>query len=257
MAWGLGELRRRTRNDPSGRYLLALAEELLRRGEAGEALATLDRRLQDHPGHIAARVAKGRCLVDLGRSHEALALFDQVLSEDPVQMVAAKLRVEAAIRTGDAARASRALESYLELQPGDPAARALRSRIDALEGGRRPEADRDDRDRARRRSREDELVTATLGNLYLEQGHRRQAEEIFRRILRSDPDNEAARAGLARVVARSTDGASTERRRHDIVRASAESEGDPRGTHASAEGDRRDPAEAGSGAGEDREKATC
>ena len=44
-------------------------------------------------------------------------------------------------------------------------------------------------------------MTVTLGNLYLLQGHRAEAERIFRRILRTDPDNRAARQALARVLA--------------------------------------------------------
>ena len=44
-------------------------------------------------------------------------------------------------------------------------------------------------------------MTVTLGNLYLLQGHRAEAERIFRRILRTDPDNRAARQALARALA--------------------------------------------------------
>ncbi len=43
----------------------------------------------------------------------------------------------------------------------------------------------------------EELATVTLGNLYLEQGHREKAEEVFRKVLDREPDNGAAREGLA------------------------------------------------------------
>lgn len=46
-----------------------------------------------------------------------------------------------------------------------------------------------------------ERPTVTLGNLYLEQGHADEAERIFRTLLEADPDNAAARAGLARARA--------------------------------------------------------
>jgi hypothetical protein len=40
-------------------------------------------------------------------------------------------------------------------------------------------------------------ATATLGELYLRQGHLAEAARIFRAVLREDPDNAAARAGLS------------------------------------------------------------
>jgi tetratricopeptide (TPR) repeat protein len=48
-------------------------------------------------------------------------------------------------------------------------------------------------------------ATATLGDLYLLQGHTAEAEEIFRRVLDRDPDNATALAGLRRMRALSQD----------------------------------------------------
>jgi hypothetical protein len=48
---------------------------------------------------------------------------------------------------------------------------------------------------------EPEPATVTLGELYLRQGHAGEAERIFREVLRREPDNAAARAGLARAAA--------------------------------------------------------
>ncbi len=45
-----------------------------------------------------------------------------------------------------------------------------------------------------------EPATATLGELYLRQGHAGEAERIFREVLRREPENAAARDGLARAV---------------------------------------------------------
>lgn len=43
------------------------------------------------------------------------------------------------------------------------------------------------------------VATATLGELYLRQGHLDEAERIFRGVLEREPDNGAARAGLGRI----------------------------------------------------------
>ncbi len=45
-------------------------------------------------------------------------------------------------------------------------------------------------------------ATATLGDLYLRQGHRGEAESIFREVLRREPENAAAQEGLARAAGR-------------------------------------------------------
>jgi hypothetical protein len=45
-----------------------------------------------------------------------------------------------------------------------------------------------------------EPATATLGELYLGQGHAGEAERIFREVLRREPENAAAREGLARAA---------------------------------------------------------
>lgn len=43
-------------------------------------------------------------------------------------------------------------------------------------------------------------ATATLGDLYLRQGHLAEAERIFREVLQREPDNAAAHAGLERLL---------------------------------------------------------
>jgi hypothetical protein len=46
-----------------------------------------------------------------------------------------------------------------------------------------------------------EVATATLGELYLRQGHAGEAERIFGEVLRREPDNATAHEGLARARA--------------------------------------------------------
>jgi tetratricopeptide (TPR) repeat protein len=46
------------------------------------------------------------------------------------------------------------------------------------------------------------VATATLGELYLRQGHLSEATRIFREVLEREPENTAARQGLALLAAR-------------------------------------------------------
>jgi predicted Zn-dependent protease len=218
VALDLDQLRRRVRADPGSHYFLGLADALLRAGEGAEALAVLEAGLAVHPGHLAASVAKARCLVALGRRLDAWATLEPVLRRDPAHLVAANLAVEIWLAEGAVGRARAALERYAPLGSADPDLRRLESRLADLEGAIAGEGggagtwggagDDEPCESARAgdpRARDpvedgDPIVTVTLGNLYLAQGHRAEAERIFRRILRDDPDHAAARQALARAL---------------------------------------------------------
>ena len=208
----LEELRLEVRADPGSRYFLGLAEELLRAGDLREALAVLEGGLQARPGHVAATVAKARCLVELERPLDAWAALEPLLQRDPTHLVAAKLAVEVWLRLGDRELSRVSLARYAPLGAADPDLARLEVRVRELEaaGGQggavaapvlTVEASSEvDGVAAASAADDDELVTVTLGNLYLLQGHRGEAERIFRRILRADPDNAAARQALARAI---------------------------------------------------------
>jgi predicted Zn-dependent protease len=176
------ELREKVRADPGSRYFLGLAEALLRAGEREEALRVLEAGLAARPGQVAATVAKAKCLLELGRPGDAWGALEPLLERDPAHLVAAKLAVEAFVALGDARRARECLARYAALNAADPDLDGLEGRVARLE---------------REAAAEDgELVTVTLGRLYLAQGHRAEAERIFRRVLRADPENAAAREAL-------------------------------------------------------------
>lgn len=56
------------------------------------------------------------------------------------------------------------------------------------------------------------IATATLGEIYLRQGHLGEAERIFREVLRREPENAAAQQGLAQSAARQAEGRPVEAR---------------------------------------------
>ncbi len=80
--------------------------------------------------------------------------------------------------------------------------------LDALWGSPEPsdeptepqaEAPQADADAAAEVEETEEAATATLGELYLSQGHLDEAEEIFDRVLKQDPGNAAALEGKAKL----------------------------------------------------------
>jgi len=129
----LAQLKARWESDPSTRIFLQLAEEYRHQGRMQEALAVLDRGLQEHPGYLSALVAKGRCHLELGEADASRSVLERVVKQDATQMVANKLLVRAYLETGDPARARERLDLYSLLNDGDPEIGDLRRQIKLMD----------------------------------------------------------------------------------------------------------------------------
>lgn len=129
----LAQLKSRWESDPSSRIFLQLAEEYRHQGRIQEALAVLDRGLQEHPGYLSALVAKGRCHLELGEAEAARSVLERVVKQDATQMVANKLLVRAYLDTGDPARARERLDLYSLLNDSDPEIGDLRRQIKLMD----------------------------------------------------------------------------------------------------------------------------
>lgn len=129
----LAQLKARWESDPSSRIFLQLAEEYRHQGRMQEALAVLDRGLQEHPGYLSALVAKGRCHLELGEADASRLVLERVVKQDATQMVANKLLVRAYLETGDPARARERLDLYSLLNDSDPEIADLRRQIKQMD----------------------------------------------------------------------------------------------------------------------------
>ncbi len=134
----LSQLKTRWESDPSSRIFLQLAEEYRHQGRVKEALAVLDKGLQEHPGYLSALVAKGRCHLELSEGEAARAVLERVVKQDATQMVANKLLVRAYLETGEPARARERLDLYSLLNDSDPEIAELRRQIKAMDRPKEP-----------------------------------------------------------------------------------------------------------------------
>jgi len=134
----LSQLRTRWESDPSSRVFLQLAEEYRHQGQVKEALAVLDKGLQEHPGYLSALVAKGRCHLELREGEAARAVLERVVKQDATQMVANKLLVRAHLETGEPAKARERLDLYSLLNDSDPEIADLRRQIKAMDRPKEP-----------------------------------------------------------------------------------------------------------------------
>jgi tetratricopeptide (TPR) repeat protein len=129
----LAQLKSRWESDPTSRVFLQLAEEYRHQGRVKDALAVLDRGLQEHPGYLSALVAKGRCHLELGEGEAARGVLERVVKQDATQMVANKLLVRAYLETGEPDRARERLDLYSLLNDSDPEISDLRRQIKMMD----------------------------------------------------------------------------------------------------------------------------
>ncbi len=228
----LEDLEARWRNEPTPQAGVRLAEALQQQGDRLRAegiLTAVEGRLESEPRDLASRVALGGMRLALGQPDNAARVLEQVVKADPTHLKANKLLVEVYLELDQRDRARDRLDLYRLLNEGDPD-------IESLEGllGGAPEAAAEPSPAvvapARRlhlsggdpfaaltaeatpgadpgslldlpsRSATPSAATATLGTLYQEQGHREEAERVFRDVLTQEPDNLRARQGLAKLV---------------------------------------------------------
>jgi tetratricopeptide (TPR) repeat protein len=209
-----------------------LAEALQRQGDRARAegiLNAVEARLEMEPRDLATRVAVGSMRLALGQPEGAARVLEQVVQRDSTHLKANKLLVEVYLELDQRDRARDRLDLYRLLNEGDPEIESLEGlvvgvavppaepvpTVAAPGGGRRlrlaggdPFAALTAETPTAVGSLSDLLpaptippvATATLGALYQEQGHREDAERVFRDVLTEQPDNLRARDGLAALV---------------------------------------------------------
>src|SRR5436190_630315 len=127
----LAALRKRWEEDRSSAAFVPLAEEYRRLGRLSEAIAVLEQGMKAAPNYLSARIALGRCRLDLGDAAGACTILEQVVHQDPTQLVASKLLVEAYLRSRRPEQARERLNLYAVLNDRDPELDELRRRVQA------------------------------------------------------------------------------------------------------------------------------
>jgi tetratricopeptide (TPR) repeat protein len=125
----LAALRKRWEEDRSSGAFVPLAEEYRRLGRLSEAITVLEQGMKVAPNYLSARIALGRCRLDLGDAAGACTILEQVLHQDPTQLVASKLLVEAYLRSQRPEQARERLNLYAVLNDRDPELDELRRRV--------------------------------------------------------------------------------------------------------------------------------
>ncbi len=118
------ELEQKLAAMPGSRAFVALAEEYRRAGRQDEALATLTKGLQAHPGYLSAQIAIARLYQEMGKIPEAVVSFQNVLVADRQNLVAAKSLADLYRSQGELLEALKKYKLYRALS-ADPDADEL------------------------------------------------------------------------------------------------------------------------------------
>jgi len=183
----------RLQRDPSSLAFAQLADLYRKAGRARDAIALCREGLTRYPQYATARLILAKALLAEGDAEAALAEVTRLIEASPRDAEAHRLAAEIDRRAGRLDAAVEHLEAAVRADPGDRESRALlgllRAEAPAGEGGG-----------LARVLADETFVTPAFAAVCLDQGLADEAAHVFTRILRKEPDNSAARAGLEQAL---------------------------------------------------------
>jgi len=194
----------------------------MKSGMFDEAITILKEGLQIYPNYLGARVSLGKAYLEKGMIQEAIIEFESVVQLSPDNLFAHRKLVLLYKDLGRFDDAIRGCETLLMFNPKDKETAELLSNLmvekmregaetgETVEKGKplsptHQEGARIDFTSAwevetekekEQEQVEDELVTETMGDLYIAQGKIGKGMDIYRRILEKDPENMSVREKL-------------------------------------------------------------
>jgi tetratricopeptide (TPR) repeat protein len=184
----------RLARDPTSLVFAQLAELYRKAGRPADAVARCRDGLTRYPHYTAARLILARALADEGQLEAAMAEARAILDLSPKDVQCHRFAAEVARKRGDIDTAVRHLEAAINLDKGDRASRTLLGLL------RADPASRAEATGVMRLLNDDTYVTLPFGALCLEQGLVEEAAQVYTRLLRRNPDEAEAKAGLEQVL---------------------------------------------------------
>lgn len=210
------------------RSFIPIAEEYMKSGMFDEAIAVLKEGLQTYPNYLGARVSLGKAYLEKGMIHEAIREFESVVQLSPDNLFAHRKLVSLYKDLERFDDAIKGCETLLIFNPKDKETAELLSNLmvekmkegtetgETVEKGKplplspihqegvkidftsawEVETERELEQEKEQEKVEDELVTETMGDLYVAQGEIGKGMDLYRRILEREPENMSIREKL-------------------------------------------------------------
>ena len=208
--------------EKADRFFIPLAEEYIKSGMLDEAIAVLKEGLQSYPNYLGARVSLGKAYLEKGMVNEAIEELEYVVQLSPDNIFALRKLVSLYKDLGRIDQAITACETLLIFSPKDKEIAEMLSNlmIENMERIQKIEeisikghvtstiypkdegidftsswAVESGEEKENGKAGE-ELLTETMGDLYVTQGEMEKGVDIYRRILEREPENESVRKKL-------------------------------------------------------------
>ena len=208
--------------EKADRFFIPIAEEYIKSGMLDDAIAVLTEGLQAYPNYLGARVSLGKAYLEKGMTNEALKEFEYVVQLSPDNLFAHRKLVSLYKDLGRIDDAIKACETLLVFSPKDKEITELLSNLMAekMEGAPQTEEpskngqpvpvvpqenikidftsswEVEQKTEKEQERVEEQLLTETMGDLYVAQGNVEKGIVIYGRILEREPDNESVREKL-------------------------------------------------------------
>jgi tetratricopeptide (TPR) repeat protein len=166
---------------------------------------------------VSARVILGKCFYDKGASERAKTEFEKAIELDPENMVALKFLGDIHLAEDDRERAAGYYEKLLAIDPANKEIKKIREEI--TKEFKPVEIDLNDDESIENTDASSEPATMTLAGIYAAQGYYAKAINIYRSVLKDEPDNVEARKMLDKLEAMSgsSDDAGKEAFKDDVM----------------------------------------
>ena len=174
--------------DASSRAFVPLAECYRRIGEYEQAMTYLKQGLEFHPHYLGAKIALARVYFEYGE----LPLAEEILSEAvrfvPDNILVLRILSQIYVLQQQHEQALPLLKRLLSLEPQDEKALAL---VNSIQSVVRDKPDQDEVARAPESKPMMATQTATLAQMYEEQGHHDKAQSIYQNLTPTSQDAHA------------------------------------------------------------------
>ena len=211
------KLEKRWAENPKGRNFAPLADAYRKAGELDRAIELCKSGLERHPDYVSAHIVYGRCLVDQRQDIAAGEVFQKVLTLDPENILALRVLAEICERGKRFEEAVGWLTKLLAVDPmnGDAAEHLARAKGQAAAAAKRTEpfvavvapapaavalSDDDGAADQAALSRAEPVLTETMAELYIKQGHTEDGLHVYQALLAQRPGDVRLRTKVDQLM---------------------------------------------------------
>jgi len=193
--------------DPKSRSFAPLGETYRKMGKLDEAINILEEGVKIHSNYASGHISLGRCYGDKGDSKRAISEYETAIKYSPDNIMAFRLLAKEYSTMGDDNALKEIYTKLLRIVPNDEESKGFLVSKGFLKIEEQPKKEIKLPPKVEVKSDEPKLAqsnslefyTMTLADIYLKQGLKEKAQEIYRVLLKYNPSNKVYKDALSRI----------------------------------------------------------